>query len=92
MGCSGVQVEVVIMGYTYHNGKSPTLIDKGRKYPYLIVLAESVWYSHYPIHKEKVSWLRKNIGRGNNEWFCNEAGWYYFKDEVDAMAFKLMWG
>jgi hypothetical protein len=71
----------------------PKLVNKKRVYPYLVKLsmAGKIWHKREYNHKIKTAWLKENIGTGNKDWFCNEAGWYYFKDETSAMAFKLVW-
>lgn len=47
---------------------------------------------HGPEFIEMRDWLDENIGRNRWTHKWNTIDYFYFDDEEDAMAFKLMWG
>lgn len=73
------------------------MVDPRRVFPYLVLLNprdntdRTVWFPSTQGHIDCVNWLRENMDKANKRWYCNDAGVYYFREEEDAMAFKLRW-
>ena len=64
-----------------------------KKFPYAVRVSEPGrrWLANSYQHSVVRKWLTEHYGERGEQWFCNDAGIYHFKDPIEALEFKLQW-